>query len=52
MGRQLREHTRGRLMAPRPAIVRSYFDEDVLGLAKVVADLRSDVTFPMTPGNS
>ncbi len=39
-------------MPPRSAIVRFYFDEDVLGLAKVVADLRSDVTFPDDPGNS
>lgn len=37
-------------MPPRSAIVRFYFDEDVLGLAKVVADLRSDVTFPDDPG--
>jgi len=35
---------------PRPADVRFYFDADVLGLAKVVAALRSDCTFPGDPG--
>ena len=35
---------------PRPAQVRFYFDADVLGLAKVVAALRSDVTYPGDPG--
>ncbi|MDP8928378.1 MAG: hypothetical protein M3O70_07325, partial [Actinomycetota bacterium] len=30
----------------RPAEVRFYFDADVLGLAKVLASLRSDVTYP------
>lgn len=30
----------------RPATVRFYFDADVLGVAKVVAGLRSDVTYP------
>jgi len=30
----------------RPATVRFYLDEDVLGLAKVVASLRDDVTYP------
>lgn len=30
----------------RPAEVRFYFDADVLGLAKVVAALRGDVTYP------
>lgn len=34
----------------RPAEVRFYFDADVLGLAKVVAGLRSDVTYPGDPG--
>ena len=36
----------------RPADVRFYFDADVLGLAKVVAGLRSDVTFPGDPGGT
>lgn len=34
----------------RPAEVRFYFDADVLGLAKVVASLRGDVTYPGDPG--
>jgi hypothetical protein len=32
----------------RPARVRFYFDADVLGLAKVIAALRPDVTYPAT----
>jgi len=35
---------------PRPAHVRLYFDEDVLGLAKLVARLRPEVTYPGDPG--
>ncbi len=31
---------------PRAATVRFYFDEDVLGIAKVIANLRNDVTYP------
>jgi hypothetical protein len=34
----------------KPATVRFYFDADVLGLAKVIAALRSDATFPGDPG--
>lgn len=34
----------------RPATVRFYFDADVLGVAKVVAALRYDVTYPGDPG--
>jgi hypothetical protein len=34
----------------RPATVRFYFDADVLGLAKVIVALRSDVTYPGDPG--
>jgi hypothetical protein len=30
----------------RPAEVRFYFDADVIGVAKVIAALRSDVTYP------
>lgn len=33
-----------------PAAVRFYFDADVLGLAHVVAALRSDATYPGDPG--
>jgi hypothetical protein len=35
---------------PRPATIRVYFDADVLGVAKVVAALRYDVTYPGDPG--
>ncbi|MGH3922451.1 MAG: hypothetical protein ACRDTT_06210, partial [Pseudonocardiaceae bacterium] len=34
----------------RPAEVRFYFDADLLGLAKVLARLRPDVTYPGDPG--
>lgn len=34
----------------RSAEVRFYLDADVLGLAKVIAALRNDVTFPGDPG--
>jgi hypothetical protein len=36
--------------AARPANVRLYFDADVLGLARLVASVRSDATFPGDPG--
>jgi hypothetical protein len=34
----------------KPADVRFYFDQDVLGLAHVIAALRSDCTYPGDPG--
>ena len=34
----------------KPAVVRFYFDADVLGLAHVVAGLRPDATYPGDPG--
>jgi hypothetical protein len=34
----------------KPAVVRFYFDADVLGLARIVAGLRNDATFPGDPG--
>ena len=34
----------------KPAIVRYYVDADVLGLAKILIQLRSDVTYPGDPG--
>jgi hypothetical protein len=34
----------------KPATVRFYFDADVLGLAKVIASLRADATYPGDPG--
>ena len=37
-------------MILRAAQVRIYVDADVLGLGKVVAALRSDVTYPSDPG--
>jgi hypothetical protein len=36
--------------AAKPANVRFYFDADVLGLAKALANLRPDITFPGDPG--
>jgi len=37
-------------MSPRAAQVRIYVDADVLGLGKILASLRSDVTYPGDPG--
>lgn len=34
----------------KPAIVRYYVDADVLGLAKILTQVRSDVTYPGDPG--
>ena len=34
----------------RPAFVRFYFDADVLGLAKVLGAMRSDITYPGDSG--
>lgn len=34
----------------RPAEVRFYFDADVLGLAKIMVQLRPDCTYPGDPG--
>jgi hypothetical protein len=34
----------------RPATVRFYLDADVLGLAKLLVTIRSDVTYPGDPG--
>jgi hypothetical protein len=35
-----------------PAVVRFYFDADVLGLAKVLVQVRADVTYPGDPGGT
>lgn len=35
----------------KPAVVRYYFDADILGLGKVVARLRSDSTYPGDVGD-
>lgn len=34
----------------RDAVVRFYIDADILGVGKVIAALRSDVTYPGDPG--
>lgn len=34
----------------KPATVRFYFDADLLGVAKVIAVLRNDCTYPGDPG--
>jgi len=36
----------------KPAIVRYYVDADVLGLAKILVQVRGDVTYPGDPGGS
>ncbi|MGZ3383184.1 MAG: PIN-like domain-containing protein, partial [Isosphaeraceae bacterium] len=36
----------------RPAVVRFYVDADVLGLAKVLVQVRNDVTYPGDPGGA
>jgi hypothetical protein len=36
----------------KPATIRFYCDADILGLAKVLAGLRSDVTYPGDPGGT
>lgn len=38
-------------MAVKPARIRFYFDEDVLGLAKTITRLRTDCTFPGDSGD-
>lgn len=35
---------------PRPAHVRYYVDADLLGVGKILAELRPDVTYPGDPG--
>jgi len=37
-------------MSPRAAQVRIYVDADLLGLGKILAGLRNDVTHPGDPG--
>jgi hypothetical protein len=51
MGTRLRDHSSGGMSRPaKPAIVRYYVDADVLGLAKILVQIRSDVTYPGDPG--
>lgn len=42
--------TPGRQRTYPPATVRFYCDADVLGLAKVLVQIRNDVTYPGDPG--
>jgi len=37
-------------MSPRAAQIRIYVDADVLGLGKILAGIRNDVTYPGDPG--
>ena len=37
-------------MSLRAAQVRFYVDADILGLGKILGDLRNDVTYPGDPG--
>lgn len=51
MGTCLRDLGSGGMSKPaKPAIVRYYVDADVLGLAKILVQIRSDVTYPGDPG--
>lgn len=34
----------------KPGVVRFYLDADILGLAKILASLRADITYPGDPG--
>jgi PIN like domain len=34
----------------KPAVVRFYFDADIQGVAKLLAQVRSDLTYPGDPG--
>ena len=36
----------------KPADVRFYFDADILGLAKILVEVRTDVTYPGDPGGT
>ena len=36
----------------RPAVVRFYIDADVLGLARILVQVRSDATYPGDPGGT
>lgn len=37
---------------PRPALVHYYVDADLLGVAKILVQLRGDVTYPGDPGGA
>lgn len=38
------------MTATKPATVRLYFDADVLGLGKLLGQIRADFTYPSDPG--
>jgi uncharacterized protein with PIN domain len=50
MGAGVREFPAGSVSQTKPAEVRFYIDADLLGLARVLAGLRPDVTYPGDPG--
>jgi hypothetical protein len=47
---QVVRRSRPSRLEDRPAVVRFYFDVDLLGLAKVRTALRPDMTYPPTAG--
>ncbi len=49
MGARLRGDARG-VSPPKPAVVRFYFDADLLGLGKLLSPQRADFTYPGDPG--
>ena len=40
------------MLPGKPTVVRFYLDADVLGLAKVLVQVRADVTYPGDPGGT
>ena len=46
----VRDHRPRRVSRVKPAQVRCYVNADILGLGRILAGLRSDVTFPGDPG--
>ena len=48
--RDLREGASGMSKSAKPAPVHHYVDADVLGLAKILVQVRTDVTYPGDPG--
>lgn len=51
MGARLRDIGAGGMSRPaKPAMVHYYVDADVLGLARILARVRTDVTYPGDPG--
>jgi hypothetical protein len=50
VGLGVRKRTARGVSRIKPAEVRYYIDADILGLARVLAALRPDVTYPGDPG--